>query len=155
MKNSPYSNMKQILLILAVVALVGCGKKEASKPQVKAKALQTTEKPDKELTEEEKKLIGEYERKSKDGVTSKYVLLKNGAFEGYRGDDKAMQLWLDSKWKIVDGEIRVKIVSIREWVWRINEDGSITYIAEIWKDGQNKERTDVSKEEQSTYIKIK
>ena len=28
MKNSPYSNMKQILLICAVVALVGCGKKE-------------------------------------------------------------------------------------------------------------------------------
>ena len=29
MKNSPYSNMKQLLLILAVVALVECGEKEA------------------------------------------------------------------------------------------------------------------------------
>ena len=134
---------------------MGCGKKEAPKPQVKAKALQTTEKPDKELTEEEKKLIGEYERKSKDGVTSKYVLLKNGAFEGYRGDGKAMQQWLDSKWKIVDGEIHVKIVNIRELVWRVNEDGSITYIAEIWKDGQNKKRTDVPKDGQATYKKIK
>ena len=111
--------------------------------------------PVKKLTEEEKRLIGEYERKSIDGVTSKYVLLKNGAFEGYRGDGKAMQQWLDSKWKIVDGEIHVKIVSIREWVWRINEDGSITYIAEIWKDGQNKKRTGVPKDEQATYKKIK
>ena len=133
----------------------GCGKDKEAQTKTKVTEDNNATKPVKELTAEEKKLIGAYERKSKDGVTSKYVLLKNGAFEGYRGDEKAMQLWLDSKWKIVDGEIHVKIVSIRELVWRVNEDGSITYIAEIWKDGQNKKRTVVPKEEQVTWKKIK
>ena len=56
MKNSPYSNMKQILLILA---LVGCGEKDASDPEatrvqpIEEAVRKAAKKPTGELTKED------------------------------------------------------------------------------------------------------
>ncbi|SVC86872.1 uncharacterized protein METZ01_LOCUS339726, partial [marine metagenome] len=64
--------MKLILLIFAVVALVGCGKQKQA----------TTAKPTKELTLEEKKVVGTYELELKKfGETHRYVLLDNSTVE--------------------------------------------------------------------------
>ena len=132
--------MKQILLICAVVALVGCGEEP-----VVAKKIKSVKAPAKELTKED--IVGEYEI-TIDGTTMREVFLENGIVESY-GNGK---LTAEGKWKIVDGEIHVKdddSVSIA--VYRINTDKSITWIADI-DDGK---RTELSNRHQATYKKIK
>jgi hypothetical protein len=86
-------------------------------------------------------VVGEYEEKTESGATAKLVFLDNGVFEGY---EKA-------EWSIVDGEIHVKSDDREIEVCRINPDKSITPIANIY-DG---DRTDIPKEEQLTFKKIK
>ena len=96
----------------------------------------------------EKKVVGEYERKSKGGTTYRLVFLENGAIENYLGDQKTDE----NEWAIVNGELH--ITYNKEGVivvHRINKDISITWIARIW-DGKRK---DLPKEEQQTYKKIK
>ena len=133
--------MKQLLLICAVVALVGCGKgKEA---QTKTKVT----KPVKELTLEEK-VVGEYEFKNEIGLVRKDVYLANGNFEDYLDGEKQEE----GKWKVVDGELHVEGETFVVLVSRINKDGSITDIAYIPKDGK---RVDLPKEDQDTWKKIK
>ena len=106
-------------------------------------------KPVKELTAEEKKVVGTYEMKEGED-TIKYVFLENGVLEAYRNGKKHEGKF---KWKISkDGEIY--FIDKHEdigGVSRINIDGSITFIASI-VDGK---RTDFTKEEQFTYKKIK
>ena len=112
---------------------MGCGKQEQA----------DTEKPVKELTAEEKKVVGEYEQKE-DGNTYKSVYLDNGILESYANGKKQES---EFKWSIVDGEIHVNYNNGCEEVYRINKDKSITRIA-IIEDG---ERAEFPKEEQHTY----
>jgi hypothetical protein len=94
----------------------------------------------------EKKVVGEYERKSKGGTTYRLVFLENGAIENYLSGQKTDE----NKWAIVNGEIHVtynkEAVIV---VHRINKDISITWISRIW-DGK---REDLPKDEQQTYKK--
>jgi hypothetical protein len=129
----------RILMILVVGILsVGCGKK---------------------LTPEEKALrdsvVGEYEFKdrrykfkNRDGDTYKYVFLENGDREWYKNGKKL----IEHTWSIVDGKIHIKGGPLG-WmqVYKINPDNSITSIAGTYKG----KRTDIPKEQQDTYIKIK
>ena len=129
--------MKHITLIIGLL-VVGCGKQEQT----------TTEKPAKELTLREK-VVGEYEIK-KDGNTLKQVYLENGVFEGYRNGKKEDE---EGKWVISkEGKLHILENDGDTGVFRINKDGSITYIAVILKDGK---RLDLPKENQTTFKKIK
>ena len=103
------------------------------------------------LTPEEKALrdsvIGEYEHKKPNGYTIKHVYLENGIREWYDNGKKVLEV----KWSIVDGEIHVKYGNGLINVFRINADKSITYIAMLTYG----KRTDLSKENQPTFKKIK
>ena len=135
--------MKYITLIIGLL-VVGCEKGGEITIGEPPKT-----KPVKELTAEEKKVVGTYEMKEVVD-TIKYVFLENGVLEAYRNGKKHEGKF---KWKISkDGEIY--FIDEHEdigGVSRINKDGSITYIASI-VDGK---RTDFTKEEQYTYKKIK
>ena len=122
-----------LLLVMAVVLVVGCGKTEP------------------ELTPEQKALrdsvVGEYEDKYKNGDTFKWAFLENGVFEAYKNGNKLSE----SKWSMCHqtrslhagfakaGEIHVDDDSGRIKVFRINTDKSITTYAYIntikFKDG--------------------
>ena len=139
--------MKQILLMIAVV-LVGC--REAENGAYKQT---TTAKPVKELTLEEKKVIGEYGRKTNQfGDMKKWRLLKDGGVEWLYNDTIILSAGeLDFTWIVVDSEIQIGGGGPSK-VYRINEDESITHIARI---GKNGERKDFPKEEQETLKRIK
>ena len=131
MKNSPYTKMKQILLILAVVALVGCGKS---------------------LTEEEKKIVGTYE--GMEGLPTgprTHVFLEVGSFEYYSGGRKGEKC----KWKLSGKEIHVTSSSFQDdtSIYKLNQKGGYVKIAWI-KDGIRK---NYSAEDQqvATWKKIK
>ena len=143
--------MKHITLIIGLL-VVGCGKQEQadtneSTPTTNTNKVDgTTEKPVKELTAEEKKVVGTYEMGG-EGFTIRAVFLDNGIIESYKNGKKEEE---EDKWKIVDGELHI----IHEGgiaVFRINKDGNITGIADI-EDGK---REDFPKENQHTIQKIK
>ena len=142
--------MKQILWICVVVALVGCGKKDDGNTD---DGKSTKAKPIKELTAEEKKLIGEYERKSTDGVTYKFVFLENGIVEEYEDDKKGQERrGKPLTWEInKNGELYIIWEYPSVWIYSINKDTSITYIAHRMLGV----RKDWAKEEQETFKKIK
>ena len=126
--------MKYITLIIGLL-VVGCGTI-----------------PVKELTAEEKKVVGEYQALHYTGNTIKYVFLANGTGEWFL-DGKKEQGY---KWAIVNGEIHVVNAHAgfdRIDVYSINPDGSMTIIAGILKDG--KLRVDSGKREELTFKKIK
>ena len=122
-------HMKSLIVLVLGLLAVGC-----LTPEQKQKRLRDS-------------VVGEYERKNEFGYTIKQVFLENGVREYYRNGEKER----DYKWSIVDREIHVKYNSELIGVWRINTDKSITGIAKI---GDGK-RTDYSKEDQSTWKKIK
>ena len=138
--------MKYITLIIGLL-VIGCGKQEQA----------TTEEPVKELTLEEKKVVGAYEIKEGEPTggghaihTGREVLLENGVAESYINGKKLEYIY---KWSISeDGEIHIEDKDGIISVWGINKDKSITWIADIDKDG---EREDFPKEEQVTFKKIK
>jgi hypothetical protein len=99
--------------------------------------------PVKELTEEEKKVLGEYESKY-NGNTLKYVFLENGIGAWYLGGKKEQEY----KWTIVNGEIHAEDDDI--YIYRINKDLNLTYIA-IIRDGK---RDDSIKYANITFKKI-
>ena len=152
--------MKILIPILIGLLVVGCGEVEngaykhrpkqtdtnESTPTTNTNEVSgTTEKPAKELTAEEKKVIGTYEMKG-EGFTIRAVFLDNGIIESYKNGKKEEE----DKWKIVDGELHI----IHEGgiaVFRINKDGNITGIADI-EDGK---REDLPKEDQITLKRIK
>ena len=119
--------MKYITLIIGLL-VVGCGKQS----------------PDKELTAEEK-VIGTYECKDKDGDTYKRVFLENGVLEGYRNGKKEEE---DANWKITaQGEIHLTHTE-ENFLFRINKDRSLTWIAIIGRDGRGDvKRIDFPKED--------
>jgi hypothetical protein len=120
--------MKYITLVIGLL-LVGCGKQEEADTNESTPT--TTEKPVKELTLREK-AIGTYEAKEGED-TIRVVLLETGIGEGYENGKK---LEIERKWSVVKGEIHVKYSGGFIRVWRINKDKSITYIADIDKDGE-------------------
>ena len=107
------------------------------------------------LTLEEKELVGTYERKS-GAYTLRYVLLEDGIVESYSNDFGPIRPAPDfvrgkMKWSIVDNEIHIRNLFNFVYVWRLNPDNSIAKIAYIG-DGKRKELT---KEQQAiTFKKI-
>ena len=120
--------MKYITLIIGLL-VVGCGTI-----------------PVKELTAEEKKVVGEYQALHYTGNTIKYVFLANGTGEWFLDGKKEQEY----KWAIVNGEIHAEDGDI--YVYRINDDSSITYVAIIRvRDGK---RDDSIKFANITFKKI-
>ena len=81
-----------------------------------------------QLTSEEKKVVGTYEGKV-GANTFRYVLLKDG-----RGmsEDSSLPIIEDNfKWYIVDNELHFKHPNNVVYIYRINPDNSITTIAYI------------------------
>ena len=117
--------MKYIILLIGLL-VVGC-----------------TTIPVKELTAEEKKVVGEYQSKY-NGSTLKYVFLENGIGEWFLDGKKEQEY----KWAIVNGAIHAEDDDI--YIYRINDDLSITYIA-IIRDGK---RDDSIKFADITFKKI-
>jgi hypothetical protein len=99
--------------------------------------------PVKELTAEEKKVVGEYQS-NYNGSTLKYVFLENGLGEWFLDGKKEQEY----KWVIVNGEIHAEDDDI--YIYRVNDDLSITYIA-IIRDGK---RDDSIKFADITFKKI-
>ena len=124
--------MKYITLIIGLLA-VGCATI-----------------PVKELTAEEKKVVGEYEEEYDLGEglqRFKYVFLENGIGEWFLDGKKEQEY----KWAIVNGEIHAEDDDI--YVYRLNDDSSITYIAIIRiRDGK---RDDSIKFANITFKRIK
>ena len=154
--------MKYITLIIGLL-VVGCGKQEQadtneSTPTTNTNKVDgTTEKPVKELTAEEKKVVGTYEHKFAGTVAKqRLVFEENGGVKLFRSHGKD----IECKWFVVDGEIQIHP---SQWerggidVYRINTDDnnatkpitSITQIAGI-RDGK---RRDYGRER--THEKIK
>ena len=125
--------MKNLITILILFVATGCSKSKS-------------------LTEED--VFGSYEAKI--GVHShKFVFLENGKAEYHSVGVKE-----ESEWKIVGKEVHVRhgqavaaAIDLDDFisVWKIVPNGNLTNIAEI-EDGK---RTDLSKEKQSTFKKIK
>jgi len=135
--------MKNTLLVIVVLLVVGCGSDKQSKTE-------NSIKPVKELTLEEK-VVGTYEIMI-GKTTMRLVFLENGLTEQYIDDyDKQAE----GKWIIVDREIHIEDIgeekSEGKAVFKINKDGDLNDIAYI----ENGKRTDRSKESQLTFKKIK
>ena len=89
----------------------------------------------------EEKLVGSYE----DGQY-KFVLLENGTVEIYENGKKVD----DGPWKIDGKELHFGDGNSID-VFKIEANGDLTHIADIWKG----KRTDQQKEHQTTLTKIK
>ncbi len=128
-------NKKQIFIIsvLGILAIMlGCKPKLA-----------------RELTLEEKKIVGTYEHKTIGGSTCKYILLDNGVKERYNNGIKEPQNY---KWSIVDKELHLEYDRGYANIYRINPDNSLTYIGYILPNG---ERNNYLKSVQNPFKKIK
>ena len=142
MKNSPTPNMKQILLILAVVALVGC-------EEINQITTENTMVKDVSLKEF---IGGTYEFKFStrhSGKVVQFVIADSGAVEEFVNGVK------DSEY---DLEIFASEISFMHTVnqdilfFRKNPDGSLTHIA---SHDNNRTRINLPKDRQETYKKIK
>ena len=158
--------MQKSLIVLVVGMLaVGCGKTEQKQATTEEPTPTTNTnkvsgprvQPDgdvdllvKELTPEEKKVVGTYELELKKfGETHRYVLLDNSTVEYYLNGKKEEA---EHKWSIVDKEVHIERENRAVSVFSINKDESITGIATIDEDGKRKE---ILKEHQYTREKIK
>jgi hypothetical protein len=128
--------------------------------EAEVKALYEFEKPKarqastRQLTLEEKKVVGVYTRKNRAGGIYKRVFLDNGVIEYYT-DGKIRTDIPDSKWEIVDGELHMTSTTFPATTIdaaRINNDGSFTFVAHI-KDGERIQKQTITAED--TYKKIK
>ena len=154
--------MKHITLIIGLL-VVGCGKQEQTDTNESIPTPNTNKvngprvQPDgdvdllvKELSAEEKKVVGTYELELKKfGETQRYVLLDNSTVEYYLNGKKEEA---EHKWSIVDKEVHIERENRAVSVFSINKDESITGIATIDEDGKRKE---ILKEHQYTREKIK
>ena len=140
--------MKVLISIVIGLLVVGCGK--AKQPTNTTQDNNTKAKPVKELTAEEKKVVGTYELELKKfGETHRYVLLDNRTVEYYLDGKKEEA---EHKWSIVDKEVHIERENSAVSVFSINKDESITGIATIDEDEKRKE---ILKEHQYTREKIK
>ena len=154
--------MKYITLIIGLL-VVGCGKQEQTDTNESTPTTNTNKvsgprvQPDgdvdllvKELTAEEKKVVGTYELELKKfGETQRYVLLDNSTVEYYLNGKKEEA---EHKWSIVDKEVHIERENRAVSVFSINKDESITGIATIDENGKRKE---ILKEHRYTRGKIK
>ena len=113
------------LIIILILFSFGCGKN---------------------LTEEEK-LVGSYVLKSKHTAIQKTVLLENGKSECWMNGQKTEE----PTWELVGKEVHVFSLEGVTDVYKKESTGDLTYVAYI-EDGK---RTDLPKERQHTYKKIK
>ena len=156
--------MKTLIPILIGLLVVGCGKKEASEPiaiKPSSDVIATTQKgrlASRELGAVEMNMVGEYEREDEFGDTYKYIFLENGVVEEYENGKEGPRqhgslLHPPLKWGInKKGELYI-IYEINgdSWIYSINEDRSITYIAYT----QSRRRTERKIEHRWTYKRIK
>ena len=147
--------MKPLLALIVSLMAVGCGKDKQpvntyeNKKRVGFLSHRTEAKPVRELTPEEKKVVGTYELELKKfGETQRYVLLDNSTVEYYLNGKKEEA---EHKWSIVDKEVHIERENRAVSVFSINKDESITGIATIDEDGKRKE---ILKEHQYTREKI-
>ena len=166
--------MKYITLIIGLL-VVGCGevengaykhrpkkadKNESTPPTNTNKVNGPRVHPDgdvdllvKELTPEEKKVVGEYELVDAEGNTFKLVFLENRKVENYMNGEK----FFEGTWKIVGKEVHTETSGGNTfgkseiWVSKIEPNGDLAWIAKF-KDGKRK---DYSKEEQVVLKKKK
>ena len=124
--------MKTLIVLVLGLLAVGCA---TLTPEQKQKALRDS-------------VVGEYELKHEKGDTHKLIFLEKGIVEHYKNGKKAGE---ETKWSISNKEIHVNHKGAII-VWRINKDKSITYIADLDKDGKREDRP---KEHQPTYQKTK
>ena len=135
-----------MILGLMVIGFIGCGKSEVgTKVEAETKTKTETGKTEKKPLSPEEKLIGSYEIKN-DGETKEFVLLENGKFEAWTDGEKEEK----GTWKFEAKEVHVVIRNDRP-VFKIEPNGDLTVIALI-EDGK---RTDIPKEDQATFKKIK
>ena len=132
--------MKTLVLLSTILLLGACATNTH-------KEKSTAAKPVKELTPEEKKIVGTYELKN-GGDTFRNVFLDNGVLEAFEKGKKCEE---EYKWTIVGKEVHVEWGNGRVLIYRINSDGSLTDIATII----GGERKDRRKEYQYIFKRIK
>ena len=145
-------HMKSLIVLVVGLLAVGCATVKDICVQLGISKPNTPEQKQKRLTDS---VVGQYEFKREDGVTTKLVFLEIGIRVVYVSSPRLNingRKQQDAKWSVVKEEIHVKDDSGFIWVYRINKDRSITIIAQIGKDG---EREDYPKERQLTFKKIK
>jgi hypothetical protein len=130
--------------------------KQSTFKRIKSETKETPSKGDdknstttRELTTEEKKVVGIYERKYYQN-TIRIALLENGTGESiFNGVTKPME----DKWSLVGKELHLKNHGEGQgpWnvlggtsVWRINPNGSISEIAVIFQDGERLDYVKIS-----------
>ena len=139
--------MKILISILIGLLVVGCGEEI---PTTKARKKELTPKEKAAIAEKafRDSFVGTYEPKDEDGNSYKHVFLANGVYEQLLDGNK----WLDGTWKIVGKEVHIDFGNfLAQKLCKVEPNGDLTDIAKI-KEGI---RTDVPKEEQFTYKKIK
>ena len=139
--------MKALITILIGLLVVGCGEEI---PTTKARKKELTPKEKAAIAEKafRDSFVGTYEPKDEDGNSYKHVFLANGVYEQFLDGNK----FLDGTWKIVGKEVHIDFGNfLAQKLYKVEPNGDLTYIAKI-KEGI---RTDVPKEEQFTYKKIK
>ena len=119
--------MKNLITILILLVAFGCGKN---------------------LTEEEKKVVGSYEtKKDENGIASKLALLENRKAELFFGGNKAGE----AAWKLFEKEVHTLEDGENTFVHKIEPNGDLTLIAAIIDEN----RTELPKELKLTWKKSK
>jgi hypothetical protein len=142
--------MKQILLLIAVVALVGCGKKEQTQNSDGNKGVVTksvTAKPAKQTSPEEK-IIGSYAF-LEEPRGGHYHFFDNGVVE----ISAEFRAFLMGSWSIAKGEIVIVSDTGGKSFHKIEENGDLTWVG-LTLDGET-ERYTHPKEDQITWKKMK
>ena len=161
--------MKNTLLVIVALLVGGCGKgdttKEApSKTKVtednNTKPIEVADTNATKLTAEEQKVVGEYELKL-DGGTERVVLLENGIVDTYVDGKKEES---EGKWKLTKGGELHTIFYGNVLIYRINKDGSITFVG-YTRDGKRNDYSNFGQDlpnngqdtvaEEDTFKKIK
>ena len=137
--------MKQLLLICAVVALVGCGKKEPARNSVGNKG--ATTKPAKQPSLEEK-VIGTYAlpKETKGGHCHFFA---NGVVE----TSAESVTFLMGSWSIVKGEVVIVSDIGGKSFLKVEENGDLTWVGFTFDD--ETKRYPHPKEDQITWKKMK
>ena len=107
-----------------------------------------------QLTQQEIKIVGSYEGKNDQGTLLKGVLLNNGLVEIYTDGKKVNKYSLS--WMLKEGEVHVGFSPAGHQIptafslLRIKPNGDLSQIALI----ENGKRTDIPNDEQFTFKKI-
>ena len=142
--------MKQILLMIAVVALVGCGKNEQTQNSDGNKGVVTksvTAQPAKQTSPEEK-IIGSYAF-LEEPRGGHYHFFDNGVVE----ISAEFGAFLMGSWSIAKGEIVIVSDTGGESFHKIEENGDLTWVG-LTLDGETERHTH-PKEDQITWKKMK